>query len=154
MIEITDRCPVDVRVTSVNPSYGLVYLRFSFEELTAMYFVADVALVTPLRDGMNLVAKEYVATKVNNPGVLVLSEMAGAAVELADAIQINPNDTDQIADAIFTALQMPYEEQAKRISKMQVILSVQTVNKWAVDFMEEWKNVVDKNHTSWDCFDV
>ena len=54
--------------------------------------------------------------------------MAGAAVELADAIQINPNDTDQIADAIFTALQMPYEEQAKRISKMQAILSVQTVN--------------------------
>ena len=88
---------------------------------------------------MNLVAKEYVATKVNNPGVLVLSEMAGAAVELADAIQINPNDTDQIADAIFTALQMPYEEQAKRISKMQAILSVQTVNKWAADFMEEWK---------------
>lgn len=71
--------------------------------------------------------------------------MAGAAVELADAIQINPNDTDQIADAIYTALQMPYEEQAKRISKMQAILSVQTVNKWAADFMEEWKNVVDKN---------
>ena len=53
-----------------------------------MYFVADVALVTPLRDGMNLVAKEYIATKVNNPGVLVLSEMAGVAVELADAIQM------------------------------------------------------------------
>ena len=144
---------IDETIGRINGRYSDInwtpvcyfYHGFSFEELTAMYFVADVALVTPLRDGMNLVAKEYVATKVNNPGVLVLSEMAGAAVELADAIQINPNDTDQIADAIYTALQMPYDEQAKRISKMQAILSVQTVNKWAADFMEEWKNVVDKN---------
>ena len=61
-----------------------------------MYYVADIALVTPLRDGMNLVAKEYVATKQDNPGVLILSEMAGASVELSDALLINPNDTDQI----------------------------------------------------------
>ena len=75
------------------------YHGFSFEELAAMYYVADVALVTPLRDGMNLVAKEYVAVKNDNPGVLILSEMAGAAVELADALPINPNDTEQIAAA-------------------------------------------------------
>ena len=57
------------------------YHGFSFEELVAMYYIADVALVTPLRDGMNLVAKEYVASKNNNPGVLILSEMAGAVIE-------------------------------------------------------------------------
>lgn len=60
---------------------------------------------------MNLVAKEYVATKCDNPGVLILSEMAGAAVELTDAIQINPNDTEQIENAICQALEMPEEEQ-------------------------------------------
>ena len=87
------------------------YHGFSLEELTAMYYVADIALVTPLRDGMNLVAKEYVATKCDNPGVLILSEMAGAAVELTDAIQINPNDTEQIENAICRALEMPEEEQ-------------------------------------------
>lgn len=65
-----------------------------------MYFIADIALVTPLRDGMNLVAKEYVAVKQDNPGVLVLSEMAGAAVELTDALLVNPNDTEQIENAI------------------------------------------------------
>ena len=61
-----------------------------------MYCVADIALVTPLRDGMNLVAKEYVAAKSDTPGVLILSEMAGASVEMTGAIQINPNDTEQI----------------------------------------------------------
>lgn len=93
-----------------------------------MYYVADIALVTPLRDGMNLVAKEYVATKCDNPGVLILSEMAGAAVELTDAIQINPNDTEQIENAICQALEMPEEEQKQRLQRMQSILSVQTVN--------------------------
>ena len=68
-------------------------------------FIADIALVTPLRDGMNLVAKEYVAVKQDNPGVLVLSEMAGAAVELTDALLVNPNDTEQIENAICRALE-------------------------------------------------
>lgn len=121
------------------------YHGFSFEELAAMYFVADVALVTPLRDGMNLVAKEYVATKVGNPGVLILSEMAGAAAELADAIQINPNDTDQIASAIYEALEMPFEEQMRRLDNMQKVVSTQTVNKWASDFMHEWQATIDRN---------
>ena len=90
-------------------------------------------MVTPLRDGMNLVAKEYVATKQDNPGVLILSEMAGASVELSDALLINPNDTDQIEQAICRALKMPLEEQRERLQRMQAILSVQTVNKWAAD---------------------
>ena len=69
------------------------YQSFPFNELVALYDIADIAMVTPLRDGMNLVAKEYLATKRGKPGVLILSEMAGAAIELTDAIIINPNDT-------------------------------------------------------------
>ena len=112
-----------------------------------MYYVADIALVTPLRDGMNLVAKEYVATKQDNPGVLILSEMAGASVELSDALLINPNDTDQIEQAICRALKMPLEEQRERLQRMQAILSVQTVNKWAADFMREWRQTAEKKQT-------
>ena len=114
---------IDEEIGSINGRYSTMnwtpvcyfYHGFSLEELTAMYYVADIALVTPLRDGMNLVAKEYVATKCDNPGVLILSEMAGAAVELTDAIQINPNDTEQIENAICQALEMPEEEQKQRL---------------------------------------
>lgn len=89
---------IDEEIGSINGRYSTMnwtpvcyfYHGFSFEELAAMYFIADIALVTPLRDGMNLVAKEYVAVKQDNPGVLVLSEMAGAAVELTDACWLIP----------------------------------------------------------------
>ena len=92
---------IDEEIGSINGQYSKMdwtpvcyfYHGFSFEELVAMYYIADVALVTTLRDGMNLVAKEYVASKNNNPGVLILSEMAGAAIEMTDALLINPNDT-------------------------------------------------------------
>lgn len=134
---------IDEEIGSVNGRYSTMnwtpvcyfYHGFSLEELTAMYYVADIALVTPLRDGMNLVAKEYVASKCDNTGVLILSEMAGAAVEMTDAIQINPNDSEQIENAICQALEMPAEEQKLRLQRMQKILSVQTVNKWAADFV-------------------
>lgn len=96
---------------------------------------------------MNLVAKEYVAVKQDNPGVLVLSEMAGAAVELTDALLVNPNDTEQIENAICRALEMPFEEQKERMHRMQSIVSVQTVNKWAADFVNEWQEVAHKNKT-------
>ena len=110
---------IDEEIGSINGRYSTMnwtpvcyfYHGFSLEELTAMYYVADIALVTPLRDGMNLVAKEYVASKCDNTGVLILSEMAGAAVEMTDAIQINPNDSGQIENAICQALEMPAEEQ-------------------------------------------
>src|SRR5699024_10767866 len=83
--------------------------------------------------------------KQDNPGVLILSEMAGASVELSDALLINPNDTDQIEQAICRALKMPLEEQRERLQRMQAILSVQTVNKWAADFMREWRQTAEKN---------
>ena len=144
---------IDEEIGAINGKYSTIdwtpvcyfYHGFSFEELAAMYFVADIALVTPLRDGMNLVAKEYVATKQNNPGVLILSEMAGCAVELTDAIQINPNDIEEIKQAIVKALEMPEREQKNRINHMQAILSNQTINKWAADFMTEWNDICSKN---------
>ena len=76
-----------------------------------------------------------------------LSEMAGAAVELTDALLVNPNDTEQIENAICRALEMPFEEQQERMHRMQSIVSVQTVNKWAADFVNEWQEVAHKNKT-------
>lgn len=144
---------IDEEIGSINGRYSTMdwtpvcyfYHSFTWEELTAMYCVADIALVTPLRDGMNLVAKEYVAAKADTPGVLILSEMAGASVEMTDAIQINPNDTEQIENAICRALEMPVQEQVDRLKRMQAVLSVQTVDKWASDFIHELRDTCLKN---------
>lgn len=144
---------IDEEIGSINGRYSTMdwtpvcyfYHGFPLEELAALYYVADIALVTPLRDGMNLVAKEYVATKCDNTGVLILSEMAGAAVEMTDALLINPNDTEQIEKAICTALEMPEPEQKRRLQKMQAVVSTQTVNKWATDFVNELDDTYDKN---------
>lgn len=144
---------IDEEIGSINGRYSTMdwtpvcyfYHGFSFEELAAMYHMADIALVTPLRDGMNLVAKEYVAARCNKPGVLILSEMAGASVEMTDALLINPNDTEQIEKAICRALEMPEEEQRRRMQRMQAVISVQTVDKWAADFMKSWDDTCHKN---------
>lgn len=121
------------------------YRSFEFEELIAMYHTADIALVSPLRDGMNLVAKEYIATKHSEPGVLILSEMAGAAIELPDAIIINPNDTEEIEKAIYRALTMDKQEKKKRMDKMKERVSKHTVKKWASDFVEELQSIKNQN---------
>jgi trehalose 6-phosphate synthase/phosphatase len=121
------------------------YHSFGFEELVAMYHIADIALVTPLRDGMNLVAKEYIAAKRDSPGVLILSEMAGAAVELSEAIIVNPNDVEEIERAILQALIMPEEEQLKKLRIMQKQISKHDINKWASDFVAELKSIKEKN---------
>jgi trehalose 6-phosphate synthase/phosphatase len=117
------------------------YKNFSFDELTAFYHVSHVALVTPLRDGMNLVAKEFVAAKAGRPGVLVLSEMAGAAIELTEAIMVNPNNSGEIAEALNRALMMPVKEQKDRLLKMQKTLKKYDVKKWAGDFIDELEKV-------------
>ena len=82
------------------------YKSLSFNEMVALYDLSDVGLITPLRDGMNLVAKEYIACQIENEGVLILSEMAGAAAELNEALIINPADNNEMAEAIFKALEM------------------------------------------------
>lgn len=104
--------------------------------LHALYNVADVALITPLRDGMNLVSKEYVASRRDCRGVLILSETAGAAHELVEALIVNPNDESAMVEAIARALSMEPEEQCRRLRAMQERIRQNDVVKWAVDFIK------------------
>ena len=144
---------IDQTIGMINGLYSTLgwtpiyyfYQSFSFEELVAMYDVAEIAMVSPLRDGMNLVAKEYLATKREKTGVLILSEMAGAAIELSDAIIINPNDAQEIEDSILQALTMPEEEKRYRLDRLQKRISTQTVKKWANDFVEEMVYIREQN---------
>lgn len=141
------RNEVEQMVSRINGAFStyhwtpIVYLfqNFGFDKIVPLYHMADVALVTPMRDGMNLVAKEYAAAKSDRPGVLVLSEMAGAADELIDAIQINPNNTQLLADSIHQALTMPEREQLKRIKRMQKRIANYSVQQWGMDFASELK---------------
>lgn len=135
---------IDKMIGYINGLYASIgwspvhyfYRSFGLDELCAMYNMADIALVTPLRDGMNLVAKEFVAAKNDRPGVLILSEMAGASIELTEALIVNPTDTSQIENALFTALAMPEEEQLERLQSMQDTVRLQNINKWARDFFQ------------------
>jgi trehalose 6-phosphate synthase len=105
--------------------------------LSAFYRLSSVCLVTPLRDGMNLVAKEFIASQdENDPGVLILSRFAGAAEELSQAILVNPYDVNEIADAIKLGLQMPLAERQERWRAMYDIISRQTLKKWFNDYMD------------------
>lgn len=113
------------------------YKSIPFNELVALYDLSDVGLITPLRDGMNLVAKEYIACQSENTGMLVLSEMAGAAVELNEAIIINPTDVEETSDAIDKALNMPQEEKERKVLKMQNRLKRYNVFTWAADFFSQ-----------------
>jgi len=104
--------------------------------LIALYHLADVALLTPLRDGMNLIAKEFLAARTDGKGVLILSEMAGAAKELREALIVNPNNRGEIAEAIRDALTMPLEEQQERNRIMQRRIQRYDVVRWAEDFVD------------------
>jgi trehalose 6-phosphate synthase/phosphatase len=117
------------------------YTHIQFSEMAALYQAADAALITPLRDGMNLVAKEYVASCASQRGVLILSELAGAASELNEALLVNPIDIDDVANAINTALTMPLAEQKNRIALMQKRLADYDVVKWVNDFLDQLMNI-------------
>lgn len=112
------------------------YSNLNFFELSAMYHFADIALITPLRDGMNLVAKEYVASR-RDKGVLILSELAGAANELGEAVLVNPLDKEEVCSAISTALTMPEEIQYNKIKILQQRLRDYTVIHWMNDFLRQ-----------------
>lgn len=112
------------------------YCNIGFEEIVSLYRFADVALITPLRDGMNLVAKEFIASRPDQTGVLILSEMAGAAKEMGEALIINPFHIEEFADAIAKALAMPREEQIRRNEILQERLQRYDINRWAGDFIQ------------------
>jgi trehalose 6-phosphate synthase len=116
------------------------YLNRNFSHATSLAFLraADVAFVTPVRDGMNLVAKEFVAAQdPEDPGVLVLSEMAGAARELSGALQVNPYDKAGMAIALHTALHMPLEERKQRHAQMMAAVREHDIHRWYSDFFRE-----------------
>ncbi|MCE5250965.1 bifunctional alpha,alpha-trehalose-phosphate synthase (UDP-forming)/trehalose-phosphatase [bacterium] len=136
---------LDELIGRINGKYGTfewmplwyLYNFLDFPELAALYHAADVALVTPLRDGMNLIAKEFIASRHGTGGVLILSEMAGAAKELREAIVVNPNNADRIADALHRALTMSKREQIARNREMQKRLRQYSVQRWAECFIRE-----------------
>ena len=106
-------------------------------DLVAYYRAADVALVTPLRDGMNLVAKEYVASRVDNSGALVLSRFTGAAAELVDAVLVNPYDPETTAEQIYEAIRMPAAEQQQRMLRMRQVVSRNDIYWWLERFLRD-----------------
>jgi trehalose 6-phosphate synthase/phosphatase len=130
-------------VGRVNGEHGAIgympvwylYRFIPFKKLAALYSVADVALVTPLRDGMNLIAKEFIATKTNGRGVLIISEMTGVACELGEALIVNANNKAAIVKAIKEALEMPPLEQIERNRPMQERLRRYDVSRWSGEFL-------------------
>ncbi|MFJ6652127.1 trehalose-6-phosphate synthase [Microbacterium sp. NPDC091313] len=138
------RDEIELTVGRINGDYDTMdhtairYLHQAYprEEMVALYLAADVMLVTALRDGMNLVAKEYVASRVDNRGVLVLSEFAGAADELGSAILINPHDIDGLKDSIMRAIEMPGAEQGRRMRSLRRRVREHDVEDWSQDFLD------------------
>lgn len=144
---------VDKLVGNINGQYGTFdwtpvqyfYRSLNFSELITLYQEGDIALITPLRDGMNLVAKEYVACKEKSKdGVLILSEMAGASNELMDALIVNPQDANGIVEAIHQALTMTEHERRWRLTNMQEKLKKYNVRHWAATFFKEQKKLMEK----------
>ena len=111
------------------------YQSAPFEMLAALYHFAHICLVTPMRDGMNLVCKEYIASRTNNDGMLILSEMAGAAKELVDAWIVNPNNVQEISEAIYVALKMPMDEQERRMKQLRYVVEKFNIGSWVRNFM-------------------
>jgi len=140
-------------VSEINGKYAtftwmpiwFFYRSFSQESLIAMYRHSDVLLVTPLRDGMNLIAKEYLAARTDCEGMLVLSETAGAASELGEAVIVNANDYDAIANGIKTALDMHRYEKIARSKMMQNRIKRYNVEFWASEFLQALKQTAIKS---------
>jgi trehalose 6-phosphate synthase/phosphatase len=135
---------IEEQIGRINGKYSTLrwqpviyrYRHLSFEELCAMYQVAHIALITPLRDGMNLVAKEYAAS-CHGQGVLILSELAGAANEMGEALLVNPMDKEEVSNAIQCALTLPEPEQKQKLELLQKRLKEYTVVDWVNDFLKQ-----------------
>jgi trehalose 6-phosphate synthase/phosphatase len=146
------RRQVDELVGRINGAFSTVdwvpihYVHRSLteREIVALYRAADVMLVTPLRDGMNLVAKEFVTCRPDEDGVLVLSEFAGAAAEMGEALQVNPYDIEAMAQAYDDALTMPEEERRLRMGTLRARIAARDVQAWASGFLEALENVEER----------
>ena len=148
------RDEIELTVGRINGDYSTIshtaisYLHHGYprEEMVALYLAADVMLVTALRDGMNLVAKEYVATRVDNDGVLLLSEFAGASDELRQARLINPHDIEGLKDAMMEALEMPQSERSRRMRALRKRVLTYDVARWSKSFLEALVNTAHGDH--------
>jgi trehalose 6-phosphate synthase len=138
------RDDIELRVGRINGDYSRIgtpavhYLHSSYErpELVALLRAADVMVVTPLRDGMNLVAKEYVAARTDLRGALVLSEFAGAADELEGAFLVNPHDIDGLKRTMLTAMRIDPGEAEERMRRLREHVVAHDINRWAREFLE------------------
>lgn len=138
------RDEIELTVGRLNGTYATIshsaiaYLHHGYprEEMVALYLAADVMLVTALRDGMNLVAKEYVACQLDEDGVLVLSEFAGAADELKNALLVNPHDIDGLKEAMIAAVRMPQRERTTRMRALRRRVRENDVARWAKTFLD------------------
>jgi trehalose-6-phosphate synthase len=138
------RRQISEMVGRINATYGsprslpihLILRSFSEEEVSSLYSAADIMLVTPVRDGMNLVAKEYVASRLHDDGVLILSEFTGASDELRSALLINPHDIDGVKDAILRAVKMPHPERRKRMRSLRRRVRENDVAYWSESFLQ------------------
>ncbi|MFH1774640.1 MAG: bifunctional alpha,alpha-trehalose-phosphate synthase (UDP-forming)/trehalose-phosphatase [Methanobacteriota archaeon] len=145
---------IDEKVGRINGRFGRVdwnpiwyfYRTFSFDQLMDLYSIADAAVFPSLRDGLNLMAKEYVATRGEETGVLVVSEFAGVSKELVEAVIVNPRDKNGFADLLSKALNMPLEEQRKRIRAMRKRLKNYDARRWAEDFLSNLSEVKQCQH--------
>jgi trehalose 6-phosphate synthase/phosphatase len=137
--ELVGRINGELSTVSWTPIWYF-YRSMPFDNLIDLYTTCDIAWLTPIRDGMNLVAKEYVATRTDHTGVLILSEMAGSANEMNESLLINPNNFEQIADTLYKAINMPKKEQQERNKLLQQRLERYNVEKWANDFMASLLN--------------
>ncbi len=141
------RMEVEELAVDINLKYGtrdwkpihLIYEVFQREEIIKFYSHADVCVVTPLDDGMNLVSKEFVVSSAasENPGMLVLSQFTGSAIDLTSALIVNPYDIDKVADAIRAALEMPKKEKASKMKRMTALLEENNVYEWGKEFIRE-----------------
>ena len=139
----------DEIVGRVNGEYATVnwtpiwyyYRSMDFDELIDLYSSADIAMITPIRDGMNLVAKEFVSTRINGDGVLILSELAGASKELFQALTVNPFDINSMSNTIHDAINMGVDEQEQRNFSMQKRIKRYTVKYWADEFISSLNEI-------------
>jgi trehalose-6-phosphate synthase len=140
---------VEAEAARINAKYmdgnwkpiALLTRHHSHEEILPYYRAADLCMVTSLHDGMNLVAKEFVASREDGEGALILSQFTGATRELRDALIINPYDTDQVADAIRVALEMDADERAARMRRMRHNVRENNVYRWAGNLISELSEI-------------
>jgi trehalose 6-phosphate synthase len=148
------RDEIELTVGRINGDYSSIshtaisYLHHGYprEEMVALYLAADVMLVTALRDGMNLVAKEYVASRVDDDGVLILSEFAGASDELRQALLINPHDIEGLKEAMLRAISMPKRERSRRMRALRKRVLTNDVARWSAAFLDALTRSAHADH--------